>query len=195
MSCISLDTLQTSNVSYRSSALSSEGTQILVLTLIPVPPPSRLATKTVQIPCVLGRILNSTCKGTDRHRHRCCMVLRSRESPILPLLPIYRDPPRFRVERCSSTCLFPGEGAGWWIHKRSCELRGSDDCTPSQRQVSCYRCRPDRTDGEAPAALVPPQTVVRLAAAATATTAAAFLPIASPSAAGSRSSTRNFTHA
>jgi hypothetical protein len=95
---------------------------------------------------VLGRILNSTCKGMDRHRRRCCMVLRSRESPILPLLPIYRDPPRFRVERCSSTCLFPGEGAGWWIHKRSCELRGSDDCTPSQRQASCYRCRPDRTN-------------------------------------------------
>jgi hypothetical protein len=50
MICISFDTLQTSTISYSSSALSSEGTKILVLALSPMPSPLRSPTKTAQTP-------------------------------------------------------------------------------------------------------------------------------------------------
>jgi len=59
MSYISLDTLQTSNVSHSSSsALSSEGKEILVLALIPVTSPLRLLTKTALPPFVLIDLLS-----------------------------------------------------------------------------------------------------------------------------------------
>ena len=119
MSCISLDTLQTSNVSYRSSALSSEGTQILVLTLIPVPPPSRLPTNTAQIPFVsvdppsppLFRLCQSGLMSRCT-RHRPMLSVFPRGAVCSFILHVHRGPfnplslsPRSGVAPPSDCCV------------------------------------------------------------------------------------------
>ena len=129
---------------------------------------------------VLGRILNSTCKGTDRHRRRCCMVLRLRESPILPLLPIIEIRQGFAWSVVPQRVSFPGkEQVGGFISVVASRGGRTIARPPNDKRVAIL-VAPTAPIGEAPAALVPPPTVVRLTAATTAT--AAFLPIASPSA-------------
>jgi hypothetical protein len=88
----------TTSSSCRSSPSSCSS---LWRTVFPHPKNTPRSNRDGQMPCdssttgVLGRILDSTCRGTNLHLCRCRGALQSRESPILPLLPIHRDAPQF----------------------------------------------------------------------------------------------------